>query len=367
MKRERRLAVIVAVIILTGTLAGILLAPRITPPTALVPLPADPRLSGAEEVQTQTASARLWKNERFTLVHELGCKPGATMAEPIGVRVDGEGCVYVLDWGARCVRKFSSGGEQVMVYGGQSGRGPGEFSNLTDADVAPDGSVWTCDPVNGLVTVFNSDGNVRSTMRTDRPPHRLALLGDGNFITMPSPAGEFLFHRYDGRGVLADTCGTVVRDQEQMSVILDGRCAGSPDGRFVYAGYRAGLLALFDIHRRPSLFFAQTVEHPGLPKVLTQRTGEMQLVRVHPDAPMVSRAVSIVGNAVHVLSGSLSPDRKGVMDVYEHDTGRYSHSYELPAAFASAYRTEAMLYAVADTTVRIWSVHSSEHTQAGLR
>ena len=367
MKRERRLAVIVALIILAGTLAGVLLAPRITPPTALIPVPADPSLSGAEEVRRQTASARLWRNERFAFVQELGRKAGETMAEPISVRIDREGSVYVVDWGARCVRKFSSGGEQVAVFGGQSGRGPGEFSNLTDADVASDGSVWTCDPVNGLVTVFNSDGTVRSTMRTDRPPHRLALLGDGSFIMMPSPAGQFLFHRYDGRGVLADTCGTVVRDQEQMSVILDGRCAGSPDGRFAYAGYRTGLLALFNLNRRPSLFFAQTVEHAGLPKVITQRTGEMQLVRVHPDAPMISRSVSIVGNAVHVLSGSLSPERNGVMDVYEHDTGRYSYSYELPAACASAYRTEEMLYAVADTTVRIWTVDTIEHKQAGLR
>ena len=38
MKRERRLAVIVTVIILAGALAGIFLAPRITPPTVLMPV-----------------------------------------------------------------------------------------------------------------------------------------------------------------------------------------------------------------------------------------------------------------------------------------------------------------------------------------
>jgi hypothetical protein len=367
MKRERRLAVIVAVVILTGTLAGVFLAPRITPPTVLMPVASDPRLSGAEEMRKQTVSARIWKNETFAFVQELGRKPGETMADPISVRVDREGAVYVLDWGARCVRKFSAHGDQVAVYGGQLGRGPGEFTNLTDADVEPDGTVWACDPVNGLVTIFNANGKVRSTMRTDRPPHRLALLGNGDFIMMPSPAGRFLFHRYDGHGVLADTCGTVVRDQERLSVILDGRCAGSRDGRFAYAGYRSGILALFDLHRKPPLFFAQTLEHPGLPQVLAQQTGEFQLVRVHPDAPMVSRSVSLVGNDVHVLSGSLSPNRKGVMDVYEHDTGKYSHSYELPALVASAYRTEGMLYAVADTTVCLWRVNSNEHMQAGLR
>ena len=288
------------------------------------------------------------------------------MADPIGVRVDESGRRLCAGLGRPVCAQVLSGGDQVAVYGGQAGRGPGEFSNLTDADVEPDGTVWTCDPVNGLVTVFNSDGNVRSTMRTDRPPHRLALLGEGNFIMMPSPAGQFLFHRYDGHGTLADTCGTVVRDQERMSVILDGRCAGSPDGRFVYAGYRAGILALFDLHRHPPLFFAQTLEHPGLPQVFAQQTGDFQLVRVHPDAPMVSRSVSLVGNMVHVLSGSLSPDRNGVIDVYEHDTGRYLHSYELPAIVSSAYRTEEMLYVVADTTVSVWKVNSVEHMTGGV-
>lgn len=367
MKRERRIAVIIAMVIVAGAIAGIVLAPRITPPSVLTPLLADGDRQGGGSIRRQTATDRSWEDAEFALVHELGLAPGATMAEPICVRVDGQGAVYVLDWGARCVRKFSPAGDQVMVFGGQAGHGPGEFVNMTDMDVSADGEVWACDPPNGLITVFAPDGHVLKTVRTSRPPHRLSLLGGGGFVVMPSPAGACLFHRYGGDGGVVDTCGSIVRDQEMMSVILDGRCAGSPDGRFAYAGYRAGILGLLNIHRTPAVFFVNTVEHPGLPKVMAQQAGDVHYVRVHPDAPMVSRSVSIVGKEVHVVSGSLSADHKGVMDVYDHDTGAYLHSYTIPVPVFGACRTGGMLYAIADTTVKVWTVSENHHFLAGVR
>lgn len=367
MKRERRLAVITMLIILAAAVAGVFLAPHVGPPAVLTPAVADRRHEGNEEIRPQVVSDRSWENTGFVFMRELGCAPGATMADPIGVRVDSMGAVYVLDWGARCVRKFSPSGDQLMVFGGQAGHGPGEFSNLTDMDIDADGTVWACDPANGLVTVFAQDGTVRTTLRPGRPPLRLALLGGGAFMLMPSPSGKYLFHRYDGQGDVVDTCGTVVRDQEMMSVILDGRCAGSHDGRFAYAGYRAGILGLYNVHRTPPLFFARTLEHPGLPEVVTQQAGDVRYVRVAPDAPLVSRSISIVGHEVHVLSGTLSPEDKGIMDVYDLDTGAYERSYQIPVQALAACRTEGMLYAVVDTTVKIWSITHVPSLHAGLQ
>lgn len=366
MKREQRIAATAAVVIITGTIAGIFLAPKVMPPAVYVPAVTGAAQPGGTEIRPQVAAERRWESAEFSFVRELGTAPGVTMADPIAVRVDGSGAVYVLDWGARCVRKFSAAGEQVCVFGGRSGHGPGEFINLTDMDVDENGAVWTCDPANGLVTVFAPDGSVRSTVRTARPPHRLSLVGGGAFVLMPSPAGNFLFHRYDGHGVVVDTCGTVVRDQERMSVALDGRCAGSQEGRFVYAGYRAGILGLLNVHRGRPPLFVHTVEHPGLPPVISQQVGDVQYVRVHPDAPMVSRAVSIVGREVHVAAGPLASGHKGIMDVYDHDSGMYLRSYEIPATGICAHRTQSMLYVAADTTVRIWAVKEHTHLLAGM-
>lgn len=354
MHPERRLAVLFGVVILAAMAAGVLFTPRTKPPAVLVPLSPELQTTGDEQIRPQTARGRTWRTEEFTFLYELGAAPDEPLSDPISVRTDASGHVYVLDWGSRAIRRYGLDGTLQGRFGGRAGQGPGEFANPTDMDVAPDGTVWACDPVNGLITIFDADGTVERSIRTDRPPHRVALLGNGDFVIIPSPAGTHLFHRYDREGRLVDTCGTVVREQERLGVVLDGRCAGTGDGRFAYAGYRAGLLALYDPGRMPRLLFAHTIEHPGVPQIVTRQTGDLQFVRVHPDAPLVSRSVSIVGGDVHVLSGGQSPEKRGIMDVYEHRTGAYVHSYLLPCGAASACRSDGLLFTVADTTVRVW-------------
>lgn len=356
MKRERHLLLLFAALVSLGMVLGLLLTPEKGPPRVELPVPADPGLNGTQEIRPQQVSNRTWKPVLCERLFELGTLPHTLLGDPIDVRTDSAGNIYVLDWSNRCVQEYTPDGVLLRTFGGVSGRGPGEFSNPTALDVTKDGEVWVCDPVNGFITVFAHDGSVQRTIRTERPPHRLAVLGEHGFVVISSPAGEFLFHRYTPDGHLVDTCGTVMQEQSRMSVILDGRCAGSDDGRFVYAGYRAGLLGLFNPARTPSLFFAHTLEHPGLPKVLTQQSSEMRYVRVHPDAPLVSRCVSLVGAQVHVLTGILNDDRKSVMDVYDHKTGAYEHSYALPEAVGNVRRTDRMLYTIADTTVTVWRV-----------
>jgi len=363
MKRERHLLLLFAVAISVGMILGLLLTPRKDPPRVELPVPADPRLSGTQEIRPQHVSTRTWKPVQFDRLFELGTLPEELLGDPIDVRTDRDDNIYVLDWSNRRVQKFSPVGTLLQTYGGVSGRGPGEFSNPTAMDVSPDGEVWVCDPVNGFVTVFAQDGSVERTVRTERPPHRIALLGKRGFVVVPSPAGDYLFYRYTPEGQLVDTLGTVMNEQSVMSVILDGRVAGSADGRFVYAGYRAGLLGMFNLDRTPRLFFSHTLEYPGLPKVLSQQSSETRYIRVHPDAPLVSRCVSLVGSQVHVLTGILNDDRKSVMDVYDHESGAYEHSYALPEIAGSVRRTERMLYTIADTTVTVWRVQDTTPSQ----
>jgi len=365
MKRERRILLILPAIILLGMVIGHMLGPEKSPPRVEIPLTPDGRERGTEDVRPQTVSTRTWKALGWANLFELGVLPEDRMGDPVEVRTDSYENVYVLDWGDRCVRKFSSVGTPLQVYGGVSGRGPGEFSNPTALEVTPEGEVWVCDPVNGLVTVFADDGSVLKTIRTELPPHRIAHLGKSGFVVICSPAGEHLFHRYDADGRLVDTCGTLMSEQTRMGVILDGRCAGSSDGRFVYAGYRAGLLGVFNLAHTPHLFFAHTLEHAGLPRVLTQQNGDVRYVRVHPDAPLVSRSVSLVGPEIHVLTGFLDEQKKSVMDVYDHESGAYAYSYALPTATVSARRTDRRLYTIADTTVTAWQVEVEN--LAGIR
>jgi len=364
MKRERHLLLLFAALVSLGMILGLLLTPQKAPPRVELPVPADPRLDGSQEVRPQQVSVRTWKQVVCERLFELGTLPHELLGDPIDVRTDGAGNIYVLDWSNRCVQEYAPEGTLLRTFGGVSGRGPGEFSNPTALDVTPDGEVWVCDPVNGVITVFAQDGSVGRTIRTEHPPHRIALLGRNGFVVMSSPAGDYLFYRYTVDGRLIDTCGTVMKEQGRMSVILDGRCAGSDDGRFVYAAYRAGLLGLFNPGHTPPLFFAHTLNYPGLPRVMSQQSSAMRTVRVHPDAPLVSRSVSLVGDQVHVLTGLLDDDQKSIMDVYDHASGRYECSYGLPVATACVRRSEGRLYAIADTTVSVWVIRDGAQQHA---
>ena len=357
MKRRKRLMLVFLVVAAGGAFLGYLRDP-VTGGREQLLIPRETKDTGNahEQLRPQPGRTRIWRDRTLRCEHLLGAAPGPHLLVPIEVRVTPDGTVYVLDWGDKSVKKFSADGRLLTTYGGSAGQGPGEFVNPTDFDVDADGSLWVCDPVNGLITVFAVDGTVKRTIRPERPPHRLALLGDGGYVLMSSPAGErlFTFFRQNGDSLLA--CGTVMENQAQLSIALDGRLAGTPAGRFAYCAYRAGLLGIFNPTMHPKLIFVHTIDSPGLPPVISRQSATAHYLRVAPSAPIVSRNVSLVGDEVHVLAGTDTMPEWNVMDVYDGNSGRYRYSYTVPGDAAVVRVHGQKLYTIADTTVTVWSV-----------
>jgi hypothetical protein len=273
---------------------------------------------------------------------------------PLHVRLDAAGCAYVLDWSERCVKKYGPTGEYLTQYGFGEGKGPGEFTNLSDFDIAPDGSVWTCDPVNGLISVFNEDGSLRKTLRPDRPPHRIALLRGDSCAVMSSPVGPRMFRLYGAEGRVLAECGVLMSQQARLGIALDGRIAATGTGGFAYAAYRAGILAVSDAGGDSIAVFRETLDHGGIPDVMVSRSGEAEYARTDPDAPVVTRSISCVGGDVHLLLGVDDRPAHAVMDVYDGRSGSYRYSYDLPVDAIAACVSPTRLAVVADTTVTLW-------------
>jgi len=273
---------------------------------------------------------------------------------PIHVRIDGAGCVYILDWSERCVKKYDPNGIFVMRFGEGEGRAPGEFTNLSDFDIAPDGSVWACDPANGIITVFNEDGSVRTTVRSERPPHRIALLRGDTCAVMSSPTGDRMFNLHEPGGQMIGACGVLMEQQARLGIVLDGRIVATGTGGFGYAAYRAGVLAVAADTGDSIAVYRETLEYGGLPDVLVSRSGDAEYVRTDPDSPIVTRSLSCVDGELHLLLGSDDRPLSAVMDVYDARTGSYRYSYELPVDAVAACVTRARLAAISDTTVTIW-------------
>jgi hypothetical protein len=357
MKRRNRLMLVFLVVAAGGAFLGYLRDPVTGGrEQLLVPRETTDTGNAQEQLRAQSGRTRIWRERTLRYEHSLGTAPGPSLSVPVEVRVTPDETVYVLDWGDKSVKKYSSDGRLLTTYGGTAGQGPGESVNPTDFDVDVDGSVWMCDPVNGLITVFAADGTVERTIRPGRPPHRLALLGDSGYVVIASPAGGRLFTLYRRNDDLILTCGTVMENQAQLSIALDGRLSGTPTGRFAYCAYRAGLLGIFNPTMHPPLLFVHTIDFPGLPPVLSRQSATAHYLRVDPSAPVVSRNVSIVGDEVHVLSGTDKLPESNVMDVYDGNSGRYRYSYTIPGDAGVARVHGQKLYTIADTTVTIWSV-----------
>jgi hypothetical protein len=315
------------------------------------------RVPAGEAVATprpQEAGGRERREAAFREIACIGSVGEAPLMMPLHVRMDAAECVYVLDWSERSVKKYGPDGEFILQFGYGEGKAPGEFTNLSDFDVAPDGSVWACDPVNGLITVFEKDGSLRTTLRPDRSPHRIALLDSETWAVMSSPVGSRIFRVQGSGGRTVAEYGVLMDQQMRLGIALDGRIAATGSGGFAYAAYRAGILAVTTDRGDSIGVYRQTLEHGGLPDVLVSRSGGAEYARTDPDAPVVTRSISCVDGEIHLLVGTDDRPDGAVMDVYDVAEGCYRYSYDLPVDALSACVTRTRLATVSDTTVTVW-------------
>ena len=359
----RRLIVfgLLSVLAVAGVIIGVTHRPERGPETRITSGAAARSGRGAGDPVAQQAAERIHRDVRFRYVASIGNSEEAPLMMPIHVRIDSSGCVYVLDWSDRCVKKYDQAGVYLARFGYGEGRAPGEFSNLSDFDIAPDGAVWACDPVNGVVTVFEEDGSVRTTVRPDRPPHRIALLRSGECAVMSSPVGARMFRVYGPGAQLIAEYGELMEQQARLGIALDGRIAAIASGGFAYAAYRAGVLAVTTATGDSISAFRRTVEHGGFPDVLVSRSGDAEFARTDPDAPIITRSISCVDHEIHLLVGSDGRPHTGVMDVYDARDGSYRYSYDLPVDAVAVCASRGWLAAVSDTTVTIWEPLPAAH------
>jgi len=80
--------------------------------------------------------------------------------------VDGQGAVYVADWGNDRVQKLSPTGDHIATFG-SSGSGDGQLTRPSSVAVDGDGNVYVADWGNNRVQMFASDGSHLATLLGD--------------------------------------------------------------------------------------------------------------------------------------------------------------------------------------------------------
>ena len=123
----------------------------------------------------------------FTEEFQIGSlegDPRYVFGEFIRFAVDGDGCVYVLDWREKTVRKFDSLGKYILSFGG-AGQGPGEFSDPMEIRHLPDGNIMVFEGESQKYSCFTGKGELVRTGRFEKLMYSPYFgLTNGNIIAM---------------------------------------------------------------------------------------------------------------------------------------------------------------------------------------
>lgn len=169
------------------------------------------------------AGGGVWgPGEAWTVEEDLriGTAEGEAMyqfGQIVGIDVDDEGRIYVMDQQAHEVRVFNADGTFSHAMG-KPGSGPGELSQAAGpVFVGPDGVVAVPDIMQQRITLYSATGEPESTVplpMTDGIPGRWMKAGNHDMIqqsmimAMPGQMDvepKSLILRRDARGVIKDT------------------------------------------------------------------------------------------------------------------------------------------------------------------
>jgi hypothetical protein len=161
---------------------------------------------------------------------------------PAGLAVDADGNrVYVVDIGGvstqeHRVRVFDAHSGAHLFDIGTRGTAPGQFNLPRDAAIAPDGSVYVVDGGNFRVQKFSADGKFLSTFGTIgrqsgefSRPKELAVDKNGNIYVVDAAFGNFQIFNSDEKLLLAVGSRSNILEPAKFS--LPSGIAVDEDGR----------------------------------------------------------------------------------------------------------------------------------------
>ncbi len=301
-----------------------------------------PSFLEAASPRPQPAAGRVWKEYSFE--KELVID-SSQAAQPVMMRLDDYGDVFLLDWKDLRIKMFSPQGNLVKTFGEERGA-EGAFTNPTAFAVNGEGEVWVCDTRQRKIFQFDKNGKEIQTLMPRSAADRIAIVGSYLVTTAP-PGGNVLFETYDSSGRSLNSFGEIIENQPQHGIILDGHVVSDAEA-FIYGGRNLGVLARYSITGKQE-FIVQTIDGVSLPTVQIIEHG----IKVKPNSPLAALSLSLSGNQVYVLSGQTSGERQA-MDVYNKLDGAYMFSFKLPLFCSEALLHSDRLYTLGEDGVTLW-------------
>ncbi|MXX34117.1 MAG: 6-bladed beta-propeller [Gemmatimonadetes bacterium] len=303
--------------------------------------------AASEEVATRS-SERVLVDPPETAVAYLGAVPWG-LANPMRLAVSAEeDHVYVMDFGAPLVRQFTLEGDFIRDYGTGEGQGPGEFLSLSDFEVDATGRVWTLDPAQGRIQVFDQAAELVETIRVPGNATAFELTPDDDVVLMV--LDSLLFRRVTRSGTVVNDFGRVADDQGFESAIALWGFVDANASSIFYSGAYGGFLGRWSADDGARRYLGSTIVEQPFPTPVSQ-DGAFMIApedRIGASFGLVARR-----DTVYVLAHG---EGTYLVDVYEAERGQYQYSIPIPTPSVTAISvTRDHLVVAADTLVTVWS------------
>ncbi|RKZ10439.1 hypothetical protein DRQ25_02930 [Candidatus Fermentibacteria bacterium] len=165
---------------------------------------------------SQVTPAETEERVSIAIVDSIGLEIGDSdyvFANIMALEFGPDGNIYVLDRGAFSVPVYSSTGEFIRRIANQ-GSGPGELLMPFAMAVLGDGRVAVCDPMQGGVNSFSSEGQWEgvSAEFNNNPPMRMSGADSNAFVALK------LTIEFEGPPVTVFTIGRYEEDSEPTAI-----------------------------------------------------------------------------------------------------------------------------------------------------
>jgi YYY domain-containing protein len=137
------------------------------------------------------------------------------LSQPRGVALDGQGNIYVADFGNDRIQKFDPQ-RQFLKEWGSRGDLPGQFKQPGDVAVGPDGLVYVADTWNQRVQVFTADGEYKREWTDKYYGPRGIAVGRSGAVYL-ADTGNHRVRKFTPDGVEQTTWGGLGKEQGQFT------------------------------------------------------------------------------------------------------------------------------------------------------
>lgn len=291
------------------------------------------------------AIKRHYLADSLVLVSQLGGGSDRDTALIDPYLIEAAGNQVFLVEGDQRVQAYDTLANRLWAFG-RDGGGPGEFRNIRDIKLAPNGEIWINDPPNARITRISTQGKRVGFISLQHAGYSETMIpGPGATATLLPPSAESDILTIDTTGAVVDRDTVPWSGFHQLEHLSrQFRTANDPaTGRWTMGFIFGNGWFAFEGHggsdRR---FYVEPTSFPGIVKEITNGGATVSSKLMRGD--LSASAIAMQADTFFVLFGGKKEDFRQKIDLYSWSSGRYLGSIALPSPVDDIALTGSYLF-----------------------